>query len=124
MPWDTPEGLRLTAKVAGEFYQKECAVPEKPFNDLSPAQAERLALLVEECGEVQQAVGKILRHGYASYDPTKKNGPNNREALEHEVGDLLAALRLLWARDLSYSKSDARADVKAGKVKNWLHHQG
>lgn len=34
------------------------------FNGLSPAEVERLALLAEECGEVIQTVGKILRHGY------------------------------------------------------------
>ena len=34
------------------------------FNQLTPAETERLAILAEECGEVIQAVGKILRHGY------------------------------------------------------------
>ena len=34
------------------------------FNKLSAAEAERLALLLEELGEAQQAIGKILRHGY------------------------------------------------------------
>lgn len=33
------------------------------FNNLTPGEAERLAMLAEECGEVIQAVGKILRHG-------------------------------------------------------------
>lgn len=36
------------------------------FNQLSPAEAERLALLSEELGEAQQAIGKILRHGQPS----------------------------------------------------------
>lgn len=31
------------------------------FNGLTPAEAERLALLLEELGEAQQAIGKILR---------------------------------------------------------------
>ena len=34
-----------------------------PFNGLTPAEAERLALLMEECGEVVQIIGKVLRHG-------------------------------------------------------------
>jgi hypothetical protein len=38
------------------------------FNQLTDAEAERLALLAEECGEVVQVIGKILRHGYESYD--------------------------------------------------------
>jgi len=48
---------------------------EKHFNGLSPAEAERLALLAEECGEVVQAVCKVLRHGYESTNPTLCNGP-------------------------------------------------
>ncbi len=39
------------------------------FNRLTPAEAERLAMLAEEAAEVIQIVGKILRHGYASYHP-------------------------------------------------------
>ena len=34
------------------------------FNGLTPAEAKRLALLAEECGEVLQAIGKVLRHGF------------------------------------------------------------
>lgn len=37
---------------------------DEPFNDLSNAELERLALLLEELGEAQQVIGKILRHGY------------------------------------------------------------
>ena len=33
------------------------------FNRLSPAEYERLAILAEEMGEAQQALGKIMRHG-------------------------------------------------------------
>lgn len=36
----------------------------QPFNQLTNAQAERLHILLEELGEAQQAIGKILRHGY------------------------------------------------------------
>lgn len=38
-------------------------------NNLSDAELERLAYLAEECGEVQQIIGKIIRHGYESYSP-------------------------------------------------------
>lgn len=58
------------------------AVVSQHFNQLTPAEAERLALLAEECGEVIQAIGKILRHGYESRHPD--GGPTNREALERE----------------------------------------
>ncbi len=58
---------------------------EQHFNGLHPAEAERLALLIEECGEVVQAASKVLRHGYKSYDPTVRGGPDNQEALAKEI---------------------------------------
>lgn len=39
------------------------------FNGLSPAEAERLAILAEECSEVVQKVCKTLRNGYESTHP-------------------------------------------------------
>lgn len=39
-------------------------------NNLTPAEAECLAILIEECAEVQQIACKILRHGYDSCNPT------------------------------------------------------
>ena len=49
------------------------------FNQLSDAQLERLYILSEELGEAQQAVGKILRHGYDSKHP--ETGITNKESL-------------------------------------------
>ena len=65
----------------------------KQFNGLTASEAERLFLLLEELGEVQQVIGKILRHGYESHHPN--GGPNNRTLLEMELEDVLAALHLL-----------------------------
>jgi hypothetical protein len=47
--------------------------------NLNPAQAERLAILAEECGEIVQVIGKILRHGFESTHP--EGGPTNRQLL-------------------------------------------
>lgn len=63
------------------------------LNQLTPAEAERLALLAEEMGEAVQAIGKILRHGYESRHPD--GGPTNREVLEREVTDVFFAANLL-----------------------------
>lgn len=92
------------------------------FNRLSPEEAERLALLLEELGEAQQAIGKILRHGYGSRHPD--GGPTNREALEREMGDVLAALDLLVAaEDLDGGQAIVyHRRQKAGKVGKYLHH--
>lgn len=59
------------------------------MSGLSPAQRERLAMLIEEAGEVIQIGCKILRHGYDSYHP---NNPSvsNRNLLDEELTDLLA----------------------------------
>jgi|SRR5579863_7438956 len=72
---------------------------EKFTNGLSDAELERLALLSEELGEAQQAIGKIIRHGYTSFNPLVPEGLNNRGNLEREIGDICAALTLLWQAD-------------------------
>jgi len=93
-----------------------------PFNQLTPAEAERLALLAEECGEVIQAVGKILRHGYESRHPN--GGPTNREALERECGDVYHCIwMLIAAHDIDGNGMSQRADDKAKSVTQYLHHQ-
>ena len=65
------------------------------FNELTPAQAERLAILMEECGEVVQIIGKILRHGYDSCSPFGHNMETNRQALIRELFDVKAAAMLI-----------------------------
>ncbi len=92
------------------------------FNRLTPAEAERLALLAEELGEATQAVGKILRHGYESKHPL--GGPTNRQSLEKELGDVRhAMIRLCDAGDLSKQHIHDMADVKALNITKYLHHQ-
>jgi NTP pyrophosphatase (non-canonical NTP hydrolase) len=93
------------------------------FNDLSHAETERLALLLEELGESQQAIGKILRHGYESVNPLHA-GPPNRAALEREIGDVLAALDLMVdAGDLKRSLIETARRKKHERVEKYLHHQ-
>lgn len=95
-------------------------------NGLYPAQAERLALLLEEMGEAQQAIGKILRHGYESVNPDlpPPAGDTNQANLEREIGDVLVAIdMMLAAGDIEQWALDDRKRVKAHKVKQWLHHQ-
>lgn len=92
------------------------------FNRLTAAKHERLALLLEELGEAQQAIGKVLRHGYSSRHPN--GGETNREALERELGDVRhAMIRLCAAGDLSKIAIHAHADDKAVAVVQYLHHQ-
>lgn len=91
------------------------------FNRLTPAQAERLAILIEECGEVVQAATKILRHGYES---RYMDGRSNLEALESEVGDLLATVDILcMGEDVRDSRIAAAKRDKFSRVANYLHEQ-
>jgi NTP pyrophosphatase (non-canonical NTP hydrolase) len=59
------------------------------FNQLTPAEEERLAWLIEECSEVIKACTKIQRHGYYSYDPSNIHHLGNRADLETEIQDVL-----------------------------------
>lgn len=94
----------------------------KSFNNLTHAEAERLALLLEELGEAQQAIGKVLRHGYGSTHPD--GGPNNKVALERELGDVRCATWLLCdAGDLDNENIEASAGRKIATVSKYMHHQ-
>tara|TARA_R110000868_G_scaffold25423_11_gene99279 strand:- start:25171 stop:25500 length:330 start_codon:yes stop_codon:yes gene_type:complete len=92
-------------------------------NELSQAQIERLAWLSEEFGEIQQAIGKILRHGYDSKDPTNPNHKGNRADLEREIGDAYTAIALMSNEgDLSLIRimsSSHEMDLS----KKYFHHQ-
>jgi len=91
------------------------------FNQLTPAEAERLAILAEECGEVIQVVGKILRHGYYSRHPD--GGPTNREMLEIELGDIDCAKALLIQRgDIGTAAIISASYKKIKKMGKYLHH--
>ena len=95
-----------------------------PFNGLTPAEAERLALLAEECGEVIQAVAKVLRHGYESTHPDKPEAGTNRDMLQRELADLRAAESLMIeAGDVYDSAIVAAALHKIARVQRYLHEQ-
>lgn len=52
-----------------------------------------LDLLVEECGEILQAIGKIRRFGLEHY--WVKEGKPNYVALAHEIGNLMEVVNRL-----------------------------
>jgi hypothetical protein len=93
------------------------------FNRLTPAEAERLALLHEELGEAQQIIGKILRHGYESYHPDDPE-TTNRTLLAQELGHVWAATQMLiMPQDVSGMLLEFSRGEKHEKVKRWMHHQ-
>ena len=90
------------------------------YNNLTPSEAERLAILSEECGEVVQAIGKILRHGYES----SWTGQTNRTLLEKEVGDVCSIIeRMIIVGDINPTKIENFKDIKTDTIEQFLHHQ-
>ena len=92
----------------------------KHFNQLTPAEAERLAMLAEECGEIVQVVGKILRHGYESHHPLNRHD-TNRDLLANEVCDLLAVVQMMDA-DFNVG-GGLDPDEAIAKKLRFAHHQ-
>lgn len=89
---------------------------------LIPAEIERLALLIEECGEVIQAATKVLRHGYDSRNPFAKNGITNQDALAKEIGQLECSIYILKCADDVRAVDVAEAySEKLHSIKEWLH---
>lgn len=96
---------------------------EKHFNKLTPAEDERLALLAEECAEVVKAVTKIQRHGYESHNPHDLAAGSNRAQLENEIGNVIAAVRLLTtAGDVRATNIAESTADKLATVRQYLHH--
>jgi len=97
----------------------------RPYSKVSPAELERLAMLAEEAGEIAQAVGKILRHGYESFHPDNPS-VTNRGLLENEIADLHAVQLMMEEKgdieDLSPQASDAVGDAMEKKMR-FTHHQ-
>ena len=101
-------------------------LPNEHFNKLTPAEDERLALLIEECGEVIQIAAKILRHGYSSVNPLlpEEDQVQNRNALEKELGHVMNAIYFLAdSGDVHYVMVDEERRKKARSIAKWLHHQ-
>lgn len=91
------------------------------FNKLTPAEAERLAYLCEELGEAQQAIGKILRHGYESVNPDNRAAGSNRVQLAKELVDVAGAIaRMSKAGDVGPGVLSEASPIKGAK---YMHHQ-
>lgn len=89
----------------------------------TPAEDERLDLLIGECAEVIQAAIKCKRFGYGSHHPN--GGPSNQLLLETELGHVDTAIALLYAHgDVSMANVNAAGDVKQATLHQWLVRQG
>lgn len=91
------------------------------FNKLTPAEAERLAYLIEELAEVQQAACKILRHGFDSFNPDNRAAGTNRGQLEREISDVLGAVARM--RDAGDIHRNILTSYTPNKGARYMHHQ-
>lgn len=89
-------------------------------NGLTPAEAERLAMLAEEASEVAKAAAKILRFGWRG-DGTALL--SNRTALHNELADLEAVCRLMRAAGDIGQLAPLRIRLAAEKKIANSHHQ-
>jgi NTP pyrophosphatase (non-canonical NTP hydrolase) len=88
------------------------------------AEAERLAILMEEMGEALQAMGKVIRHGWLSVDPTKKpeDQTTNQDDLTRELGHVMAALEIVaQAGDVSGKAVALSGRAKLQGIRRWMH---
>lgn len=91
--------------------------------ELTKPELERLAILMEECAEVQHVIGKIIRHGYHSFNPTIENPPINRELLEKEIGDLSFAINFCAEnKDINLLNVRKYTLDKEKSINDWLHY--
>lgn len=91
--------------------------------DLSPAQVERLVMLIERCGEVAVVAGKVLRFGYAGTSP--RTGLPNQMVLERKIGGALAMIDLMARReDVRLREVRTTRDWSCEHLGDWAIHQG
>ena len=84
---------------------------------------ERLTKLIEECSEIIQIASKIKLWGFDSYHPRDESQTTNRTLLEHEIGDLIVILELMYpSGDISYDNVHDRIIVKTKKINKYLQH--
>ncbi len=108
-------------------YWKERALEAESqvhFNGLTPAETERLDMLVEELSEVIMIAQKIKRHGYESYHPDDPRQTTNRRLLEIELGDVLGILnKMYFEYDLDENYILSQAYTKWDRSFKYTHHQ-
>lgn len=93
------------------------------YNKLTFAESERLAMLAEECGEIIQMVGKILRHGYESYHPDDPEKITNRDLLSREITDFMAVYNaMVFSDDIKCNNLYLSYLAWERKFK-WTHYQ-
>ena len=97
------------------------------FNELETDEIERLAYLMEELSEASAVIGKIIRHGYDSVNPTLPSSDqiSNRQMLETELADIMFAVHLMRENgDIDQDDIISMLlDAKIAEPLKYFHHQ-
>ena len=89
---------------------------------IHPRNVEGLAILNEECSEVQHIISKILRHGFDSYNPNDPHHTENTKLLQSEIGDLLHAIGLaVELFGLDKNVIGIRISKKSQEIHEYIH---
>jgi len=77
-----------------------------------------IAKLIEECGELQQVLGKFLTYGMGEHPDGK--GPLDKR-IEDEMADVLAAMRLVGVKHqtIDLARINFRAEQKLKLFLDW-----
>jgi hypothetical protein len=79
-----------------------------------------LACVGEECGEIQQEVGKALRFGLDDVNPVTNE--KNRDAITREFNDLCGAMITLFDCSLDELIDYRTINTKNKKIMKWLSY--
>ena len=94
------------------------------YEGLSLAETERLIKLQEECAEVIQIAAKVLIYGYEEVNILELDGPNNKERLEKELGDVIYWIEQMYLnKDINEVNILNHADAKHCKAKKYTRYQ-
>jgi hypothetical protein len=89
------------------------------FNQLLPAEEERLVILMETMAEVTKTIGKAFREGYDGKDLGA-----NRKRLEQDLGSVMCILDDMFAENDVSRKAVAEEAMKEKLSNRILHFQG
>lgn len=94
---------------------------DTPFNQLTPAEAERLAMLAEEASEIILAVNKALRHGMDGAHPDHPE-QSNRDDIVFEIADVEAMrVMMVIAGDIDGPKAPISEDTLQ-RIRKKIYH--
>lgn len=101
---------------------------DKPIqcDPLTPAEEERLKVLIEECADLTRAASKALRFGWAPVSVRDGMVFGNRQAVAEQVGNLRAAITIIYDADFIdfWRVVDEAERAKTERLKRYTYHQG